>query len=67
MRHNIELSVSKPGDGGVVCCRRVDIRERLMRLIFGEIQRIWIIIPNNTVDAVHINEVPEGGESNESD
>ena len=67
MRHNLEVSVLKPADGGVVRCKRVGIRERLMRLLFGEIRRMTIIIPGDTVDALRICEVPEGGGSDESD
>ncbi len=67
MRHNLEVSVSKPADGGVVRCAKVGIRERLMRLLFGEIRRMAIIIPGETVDALCISEVPEGGEGNEPD
>lgn len=67
MRHNIEVSVSRPGEGGVVRCKRIGIRERLMNLLFGEMRRMWIIIPDNTVDALRIFEVPEGGEGNEPD
>ncbi len=67
MRHNLEVSVFKPADGGVVRCRKVGIRERLMKLLFGEIRRMTIIIPGDTVDALRICEVPEGGEGDESD
>ncbi len=67
MRHNLEVSVFKPADGGVVRCKRVGIRERLMRLLFGEIRRMTIIIPGETVDALRICEVPEGGEDDEPD
>ena len=67
MRHSIEVSVSKPDDGGVVCCRRIGIRERLMKLLFGEMRRMWVIIPDITVDALRISELPEGGEGDEPD
>ena len=67
MRHSIEVSVSKPGDGGVVRCRRIGIRERLMKLLFGEMRRMWVIIPDITVDALRISELPEGGEGDEPD
>ena len=67
MRHNIEVSVSKPGEGSVVRCKRVGLRDRLMKLLFGEMRRMWVIIPDNTVDALRISEVPEGGDSDEPD
>ena len=67
MRHAIEVSVSKPGDSGVVRCRRIGMRERLMKLLFGETRRMWVIIPDTTVDTLRISEVPEGGEGDEPD
>lgn len=66
MRHAMEVSVLKPAGGGVVRCKKVGIRERLMRLLFGEIRRMTIIIPGDTVDALRICEVPEGGAMDES-
>ena len=65
MRHNMEVSVLKPADDGVVRCRKIGIRERLMRLFLGETRKMTIIIPGDTVDALHICEVPEGGDDNE--
>lgn len=66
MRHNLEVSVIKPADDGVVRCKKVSIRERLMRLLFGEMRRMWIIIPGDTIETLNICEVPEGSEDNES-
>ena len=67
MRHNLEVSVIKPADDGVVRCKKVSVRERLMRLLFGEMRRMWIIIPGDTIETLNICEMPEGGEGNESD
>ena len=65
MRHDLEVAVSKPADGGVIRCKQVGLRERLMRLFFGETRRMTVIIPGDTVDALHIREVQEGGENHE--
>ena len=67
MRHNLEVSVIKPANDGVVRCKKVSIRERLMRLLFGEMRRMWIIIPCETIDSLNIHEIPEGGKGNGSD
>lgn len=65
MRHNLEVSVINPTDDDVVRCKKVNIRERIMRLLFGEMRRMWIVIPGGMIDALSICEVPEGGKSNE--
>lgn len=67
MRHNLEVSVVKPAGNDVVHCKRISIREKLMRFLFGELQRMWIIIPCETIDSLSIHEIPEGGKGNESD
>lgn len=36
MKHNISISVSKaPQPGGVIACRTLTMRERILRLLFG--------------------------------
>lgn len=68
MRHSLEVSVTRaPVTDGVVRYKHVSIRERVMRLLFGEMRRMWIIIPNTTVNELRINEIPKGGEHNEPD
>lgn len=65
MKHSVEVAVSRESAGGVVCCKRVSIRERMMRLLFGEKQRMTILLPGDTVAALHICEVQEGGMAHE--
>ena len=62
MKHNLTISVSKdPRRGGVLQCKNISIREKLLTKLFGRKQKIMILIPGNSVSAVTINEVPEGG------
>lgn len=62
MRHNLKVSVRKsPASEGVVQCKRVCIREKILQLLFGDVRNMTIIIPGNTVDAMYISEVPGGG------
>ena len=67
MRHDLEVSVIKPAGNDVVRCRKISSREKLMRFLFGEMQRMWIISPCETIDSLNIHEIPEGGEDDESD
>ncbi len=63
MKHNLSISVSrKPKDGGVVSCRRLAIRERLLRRLLGEKRSVTVIVPDDTVECVSITELPDGGD-----
>jgi len=58
MKHNLKISVSRePKTGGVVACRNVTIRDRLLTFLLGPKQRVMILIPGDSVDTVSITEV----------
>ncbi len=62
MKHTLQISVSKkPVNGGAVSVRRVSIRERLMRFLFGDTVRLTVIVPGNSVEELSIKEIAEGG------
>lgn len=65
MKHCMKISVSKnaPPDGGILTCRRVSVRERILRLLFGEKSRLTILVPGDSVDEVDIRQT--GGGSRE--
>ena len=61
MKHTLRISVSKePQGGGIVGCRRVTVRERLLRLLLGDKRRLTVIVPGDSVRALSI--IEEGGE-----
>ena len=62
MKHDLKISVSKKPVEGVVRCKRVAIRERLLRYLFGEKRRVMVIVPGDTVESVSITELPGGDE-----
>lgn len=63
MKHTLKISVARdPGDG-IVSCRHITVREKMLRLFFGEKRRLTVIIPGNSVKALSIEE--KGGEENE--
>jgi hypothetical protein len=69
MKHTVQISVSKetPG-GGVIRCRHVTVREKLLRFFFGKKQRLTVIVPGDSVESLSINEVyKEGGKEHEQD
>ncbi|MHB1652369.1 MAG: hypothetical protein ACYCVD_07805 [Desulfitobacteriaceae bacterium] len=62
MKHTLRISVSKePQDGGIVGCRQVTVRERLLRLLLGDKRRLTVIVPGDSVKTLSI--VEEGGEN----
>ena len=62
MEHTLKISVSKePADGGIVSCRNVSVRERLVRFLLGEKRRLTIIVPGGSVRELAVSEVMEGG------
>ena len=66
MKHNLKISVSKkPKSEGVVSCRNVTMRERLLRFLLGDKQKITILVPGDSVEELAIYEAKEGGISNE--
>ena len=63
MKHTLKISVARaPGDG-IVSCRHITVREKLLRMLFGEKRRLTVIIPGSSVKALSIEE--EGGEEDE--
>lgn len=66
MRHNLNISVSKePNSGGIVACKTITLREKLLTKLMGSKQKVVVLIPGNTVDTVSITEVKEGGQAYE--
>lgn len=62
MKYTLQISVSKkPVNGGAVSVRRVSIRERFMRFLFGDTVRLTVIVPGNSVEELSIKEIAEGG------
>lgn len=63
MEHNLEIGVSKkPKYGGIVSCRTVSVRERILRFLLGSPTKLTIVVPGDSVSSLSINEVA-GGEN----
>jgi hypothetical protein len=46
---------------GVVACRNISLREKLLTKLMGPKQKVVVLIPGNSVDTVSITEIQEGG------
>jgi hypothetical protein len=65
MDHNLKISITKnPQLGGIISCRNVTLRERFLRFLLGDKQRLTILVPGDTVREVAICEI-KGGKLNE--
>ena len=63
MKHTLQISVSKkPKNGGIVACRKVSVRERFLRFLFGDKTKLTVIVPGDTVESISITELPGGDE-----
>ena len=62
MKHNLKISVSRePQTGGIVRCKSVSLREKLLTRLLGQKEKVMILIPGSSVETLCITEVPEGG------
>ena len=60
MKHNLKISIARaPDSGGIVRCRTVSMRERVLRCLFGDMRRITVIVPGGSVQALSVQGVPE--------
>ena len=60
MKHALRIKVSKDRtNGGLVTCRQLTVRERLLRFLLGSPTRLTVIVPGDSVDEVGIQEVAE--------
>ena len=68
MKHKLKISVSKqPQTGGIVTCKNLTVRERLLRFLLGDKRRVTVLIPGDSVGEIAICETKEGGSTNEQD
>lgn len=65
LKHKVKISVSdKPQTGGVLTCRNVTIRDRLLRFLLGDKSKVTVLIPGDTVGEIAICEAEKGGDAN---
>jgi len=62
MKHTLQISVCKePKNGGVAAVRQVSVRERFLRFLLGNPEKLTVIVPGDSVEELAIKEIPEGG------
>lgn len=62
MKHNLKISLAQgPESGGIVRCKTVSLREWVLRRLFGDMRRVTIIVPGDSVEELSVREVAEVG------
>lgn len=62
MKHNLKISLAQgPERDGIVRCKTVSLRERVLRRLFGDMRRVTIIVPGDSVEELSVREVAEVG------
>mgnify|MGYP000424683331 CR=1 FL=1 len=62
MKQNLKISVSKKSKSdGILSCRSINVRERILCFFLGRKQKITILVPGDSVEEVAICTVKEGG------
>ena len=62
MKHSLKISVSdKPVSGGILACRKVSLRKKVLDKLLGPEQKVTVIVPGQTVECISIKELAEGG------
>ena len=52
MKHSLKISVSdKPVSGGIVACRKVSLRKRVLDKLLGPEQKVTVIVPGTVCTA----------------
>ena len=65
MKHNLSISVSnKTAKHKVVTFKKLKLREKFMRFLFGDIKKVTILVPGDSVQEVSITECEPGGGTN---
>lgn len=68
MKHSLHISVSeKPQKKGTVSYKSITLRERFMRFLFGNKQKITILVPGDEIEELAIIKIKEGGTGYEQD
>ena len=60
LKHKVKISVSEqPKAGGIVNCRSITIRDRLLRFLTGDRRKVMALIPGDSVGEIAICEKGE--------
>ena len=59
-KHSVQINVmpdSLPGPQGILHCRRIRIRDRLLTALFGTSTQYLVLLPSGCVESVSVKEL----------
>ena len=63
MNHTLQITVdNKKRNRGIVTCRSISVRERLLRFLLGSPIKLTVIVPGDSVEEIAIKEISERSE-----
>ena len=63
MNHTLQITVdNKNRNRGIMTCRSVSVREKLLRFLLGSPIKLTIIVPGDSVEEIGIKEISERSE-----
>ena len=66
MKHTLKIKVSKQrANGGILDCRQVTVREKLLRFLLGSPVKLTVLVPGDSVNEVAIKEVADSDDGSE--
>ena len=61
-KHSVQINVmpgSMQGKRGILHCRRVGIRNRILTALFGSSTQYLVLVPSGSVESVSVKEIAE--------
>ena len=63
MNYTLQITVdNKNRNRGIVTCRSVSVREKLLRFLLGSPIKLTVIVPGDSVEEIGIKEISERSE-----
>lgn len=65
IKHKITINVSDPKGKSKTILKGANMKlpARIVRLLFGDYQQVYLLSPSQTVESVDIREIPKKGEN----
>ena len=55
--HHVEIGIKKPSPNQVLAARKMTLRDRLLNTIFGDGQKMVVLVPGESVGTISITEM----------
>ena len=60
MQHDVTINLGKPKSDGIVACKVVPAKGKILKRVLAE-NKVTVIIPGDSVRNITIKEIKEGG------